>query len=113
MGRAKPTPETYDTRNARDTSPAAKLWISVIHTAVLDAFAKLDADGALRRETVEAREWLTRGGRDLRDVCEFASQPANKLNTWALEMQRERWPLHRLDDFKRIARGQKTERMAA
>jgi hypothetical protein len=113
LGRSKRIPKTFDTRNARDTSPAAKLWISVIHMAVLDAFTKPDADGVLFRKTVEAREWLTGGGRDLRDVCEFASQSADKLNAWALEMEREQWPLHRLNDFKQIARGQKTERIAA
>jgi hypothetical protein len=112
IGRARP-PETFDARNERDTSPAARLWISVIHMAVLDAFAKPDADGVLFRKTVEARQWLTSGGRDLRDVCEFASQSADKLHVWGLEMEREQWPLHRLNDFKQIARGKKTERIAA
>ncbi len=113
MSRATRTPETTDSRNERDHSPEAKLWRVVLQLAISDAFAKPDTDGTLFRKSVEARDWLTEGGRDLRDVCEFAGIEAGMVNAWALEMERDRWPLHRFEEWKQTARGRENKRIAA
>ena len=113
MSRAKVTPATLDSRGDRDHSPEAKLWRAVIHRALLDAFTKPDRSGDPFRETVEARGWLTRGGCNLRDVCEFAGIDAGMINAWALEMERDGWPMHRFEQWKQIARERKNERIGA
>ena len=113
MSRAKRTPEVMDSRNERDHSPVGKMWRVVLQLAISDAFAKPDTDGTPFRKTVEARGWLTEGGRDLRDVCEFAGIEAGMVNTWALEMERDRWPMHRFEQWKLAARERKNGRIAA
>ena len=113
MSRAKRTPEVMDSRNERDNSPAGKLWRVVLQLAISDAFAKPDTDGTLFGKTVEARDWLTEGGRELRDVCEFAGIEAGMVNAWALEMERDQWPMHRFEQWKQIARERKIGRIAA
>ncbi len=104
MSRARQVPETLDSQNLYSRSPAARLWRVVIHRAIVDAFALPGRGGSTVRETIEAQDWLTGGGKDFALVCELAGTDAEMINTWALEMGREGWPRHRYEEWKTIIR---------
>ncbi len=108
MGRAKPVPETLDSRRERSHSRESKLWRVVLQRAIVDAFASPGKGGATVRETVEAQSWLAEGGDDLAEACEGAGIDAGMVESWAREMATEGWPRHRFVIWQRVARGLET-----
>ena len=113
MSRARHVPETLDSHSGYDRSPAARLWRVVLHRAIVDAFARPGRSGSTVRETIEAQDWLIKGGKDFAFVCELAGTDAEMINAWALEMCREEWPRHRFEVWKQIIRSQEYERAVA
>ncbi len=105
MGRAKPVPETLDSRRERSNSRETRLWRVVLQRAIIDAFASPGKGGATVRETVEAQQWLSDGGSDLALACEGAGIDAGMVESWAQEMDRDGWPRHRFNVYRQIARG--------
>ena len=113
MSRAKLVPAFTDSRNLYSRMPSARLWRVVLWRAILDAFALPGRGGSTVRETIEAQDWLTGGGKDFALVCELAGIDAEMINAWALEMGREEWPRHRYDAWKTIIREMEHGRKAA
>ena len=105
MGRAKPVPETLDSRRERSHSRSARLWRVVIQRAIIDAFAQPGKGGATVRETVEAQRWLSDGGSDLAFACEGADIDAGMICKWGQAMREQGWPRHRYEVWRQLARG--------
>jgi hypothetical protein len=113
MSRARHVPATLDSQNLYSRTPAARLWRVVLHRAIVDAFALPGRGGSTVRETIEAQDWLIKGGNDLALVCELAGSDAEMINTWAKEMGREGWPRHRFNAWKTIIREMEQGKKAA
>ena len=113
MSRARQVPQTIDSRNEYNRSPSARLWRAVLHRAILDAFALPGRGGSTVRETIEAQEWLTGGGKDFALVCELAGIDAEMINARAKGWDREEWPRHRYDAWKTIIREMEQGKKAA
>ena len=105
MGRAKPVPETLDSRRERSHSRESKLWRVVLQRAIIDAFASPGRGGATVRETVEAQSWLAEGGSDLAEACEGAGIDAGMMCKWGQAMREQGWPRHRYEVWRQLARG--------
>ncbi len=112
MSRARHVPATLDSQGGYSRIPAARIWRVVIHRAIVDAFALPGRGGSTVRETIEAQDWLTGGGKDFAFVCELVGIDADMINTWALEMGRDKWPRHRFDAWKQIIRGENERAVA-
>lgn len=82
------------------------LWSAVIVRAVDDATtlnASLLGSGGRAGDGIrvrqEARDWLTGGGRDFREVCELAGLDPAGVQRRMLSIADAGWPREALDDF--------------
>ena len=100
MSRAKRVPVFTDSHGGYSRMPVAQLWRAVIHRAIVDAFALPGRGSSTVRETIEAQNWLTKGGEELAFACELAGIDAGMINVRAKEWGREEWPRHLYDEWK-------------